>query len=591
MLTLRRAFAAITVVLLGMSGAMGASLMEGSRAFPVSPPKPTVTAVTSSGTPSLPGATVVFTATVQRNGAGTADPTSGTITFSDGATVLGTGSVGATHQATFSTAALAMGSHSITAAFDGDANFEASVSPVFTQVVSLNPTTTVVVSDLNPSQLGQSVSFTASVSSSSGTPTGSVAFADNGVAIAGCETQPLVAGDATCTTSALTVGSHAITADYSGAPTFSPSTSAALTQSVDALVTATALSADVNPSTFGDVVTFTAVVSAPDGPAPTSGTVYFYDGVDVIGTGAVDASAVATLSIGSLSAGSHDITAVYGGIATHATSTSAVSTQVVAKADTTTSVSFAVNPSTFGDSVTFTATVTPNPGDGTVQFTIDGSDFGAPVAVDGSGEAVSDAISNLTVGDHAIEAVYSGGANHNGSTGQLTQTVDPATTTTALESDANPSGYGDSVTFTATVSSGAGVPTGTIEFQSDGTTIPGCGSEALDAGVATCTTDTLDAGTHAITADYSGSDSYTASSATPLDQTVDAAATSTQVLTDLNPSAFGDTVTVTATVTGVAERRDPDRLGPVHDRRGRRRRARHARRRIRFAPGLRPRRG
>ena len=108
------------------------------------------------------------------------------------------------------------------------------------------------------------------------------------------------------------------------------------------------------------------------------------------------------------------------------------------------------------------------------------------------------------------------------------------------------------MTFTATVSSGAGVPTGTIEFQSDGTTIPGCGSEALDAGVATCTTDTLDAGTHAITADYSGSDSYTASSATPLDQTVDAAATSTQVLTDLNPSAFGDTVTVTATVTGVA---------------------------------------
>jgi hypothetical protein len=49
--------------------------------------------VTSDGTPSLPGATVVFTATVQRNGAGTTDPTSGTITFYDGATVLGTGSV------------------------------------------------------------------------------------------------------------------------------------------------------------------------------------------------------------------------------------------------------------------------------------------------------------------------------------------------------------------------------------------------------------------------------------------------------------------------------------------------------------------
>ena len=156
------------------------------------------------------------------------------------------------------------------------------------------------------------------MTSSAGTPTGSVNFADNGVSIAGCETQPLVAGDATCTTSALTVGSHAITAGYSGAPTFSPSTSTTLTQAVDALATATALSADVNPSTFGDVVTFTAVVSAPDGPAPTSGTVTFYDGVDVIGSGPLDAFAVATLSIGSLSAGSHDITAVYGGIATHA---------------------------------------------------------------------------------------------------------------------------------------------------------------------------------------------------------------------------------------------------------------------------------
>ena len=94
------------------------------------------------------------------------------------------------------------------------------------------------------------------------------------------------------------------------------------------------------------------------------------------------------------------------------------------------------------------------------------------------------------------------------------------------------------------------MPTGTIEFQSDGTTIPGCGSKRSMPASRPCTTDTLDAGTHAITADYSGSDSYTGS-ATPLDQTVDAAATSTQVLTDLNPSAFGDTVTVTATVTGV----------------------------------------
>ena len=325
-----------------------------------------------------------------------------------------------------------------------------------------------------------------------------------------------------------------------------------LAQAVDTLATSTALSADVNPSTFGDIVTFTAVVSATAGPAPTSGTVSFYDGVDVIGSSAVDASAVATLAIGSLTAGSHDITATYDGNATYAGSTSSVTTQVVEKADTTTSVSFAVNPSLFGDPVTFTASVTPNPGDGTVQFTIDGVDFGAPVPVDGSGEATSDAASDLIVGDHAIEATYSGGTNHNGSTGTLTQTVEPAASTTTLDSDTNPSVYADAVTFTATVSSGAGVPTGTVVFQSDGTTIPGCGSETLDAGVATCSTDALGAGTHAITADYSGSDSYDASSASALDQTVAQAATTTALDTDENPSVFGDGVTFTATVTGVA---------------------------------------
>ena len=72
-------------------------------------------------------------------------------------------------------------------------------------------------------------------------------------------------------------------------------------------------------------------------------------------------------------------------------------------------MSFAVNPVDLRRLGDLHATVTPNPGDGTVQFTIDGSDFGAPVALDGSAKAVSGAILDLTVGDHLIEAVYSGG--------------------------------------------------------------------------------------------------------------------------------------------------------------------------------------
>ncbi len=116
-------------------------------------------------------------------------------------------------------------------------------------------------------------------------PEGSVAFADNGTTIAGCDAQPLNGGIATCITSALPIGSHDITGAYAGSPSHAPSTSPAFQQTVTALATTTALSADVNPSTFGDVVTYTAVVAAPAGNAPTDGTVTFRDGADVIGSG------------------------------------------------------------------------------------------------------------------------------------------------------------------------------------------------------------------------------------------------------------------------------------------------------------------
>ena len=138
--------------------------------------------------------------------------------------------------------------------------------------------------------------------------------------------------------------------------------------------------------------------------------------------------------------------------------------------------------------------------------------------------------------------------------------MDPATTDGA-RSGRDPPGYGDSVTFTHRRSCRR--RHGHDRVQSDGTTIPGCGSEALDAGVATCTTDTLDAGTHAITADYSGSDSYTAAARRRSDQTVDAR--DEHALPDLNPRP-----SATPYRHRDGDRRPTarsDRLGPVHDRR------------------------
>jgi hypothetical protein len=85
-------------------------------------------------------------------------------------------------------------------------------------------TTTTVASSQNPSTFGQSVTFTANVSGTGGTPTGTVAFKDGGTTITGCGTQALSSGQATCMTSSLTVGTHIITAAYSGDTGFNTST-------------------------------------------------------------------------------------------------------------------------------------------------------------------------------------------------------------------------------------------------------------------------------------------------------------------------------------------------------------------------------
>ena len=97
---------------------------------------------------------------------------------------------------------------------------------------ALPPTTTTLVSSLNPSTVGASVTFTATVSGSS--PTGTVAFKDGLNAIAGCSAQPVNgAGQAACTTSGLTLGTHSVTAAYSGDANNLASTSAALSQVVN----------------------------------------------------------------------------------------------------------------------------------------------------------------------------------------------------------------------------------------------------------------------------------------------------------------------------------------------------------------------
>jgi hypothetical protein len=500
----------------------------------------TTTTLASSPNPSTIGQSVMFTAAVAPN-SGTGTP-SGTVTFKDGATTLGTGVLNASGQATYTSTSLAVGTHPITASYGGNSQFDISTSPALSQIVNKFSTSTALGSSGNPSTFGQSVTFTATVSSNGGTPTGTVRFYD-GATTLGTGTLN-GSGQAKLSTANLNGGVHTITAAYSGDNTLATSTSSALAQNVNRAATSTTLNSSPNPSIYGQAVTLTATVSS--GPGVPTGTVTFYDGTTTLGTGTLN-SGHATLSTAGLSASTHSMSASYGGDTNFATSTSGAVAQTVAKAATTTTLSSSPNPSTMGQTVNLIATVAGQYGGvatGTVTFK-DGSNtvLGTVSLVSGS---ASLPISSLGAGSHTITAVYAGDSNFNGSTSNsISQTVaSKPTTTTTVTSSLNPSFVGQSVTFTATVSPSAA--TGTVTFKA-GQTVLGTGS--LSSGQATFSTSSLSAGSFNIVAVYSGDTQFASSTSGPVTQIVNKAATTTTLSSVPNPSSVGQSVTFTATVT------------------------------------------
>jgi hypothetical protein len=259
-------------------------------------------------------------------GAGTP---AGTVTFyCDGSAYTGALNAG---KATFTTAALAAGTHTITAVYGGGTNLSGSTSAALTQTVNPASTATTVASSANPSVYGQVVTFTATLAAvgpGAGTPTGTVTFVE-GTTILGTKTLD-ASGRATFTTSSLRVGSHAITAVYNGDTNFSVSTATTPTQTVNPASTATSLTSSANPAVYRKAVTFTATVAAvsPGAGTPT-GKVTFKYGATILGTRKLNASGRATFTTSSLRVGSRSITVVYKGSTNYRASTSAKLTQTV----------------------------------------------------------------------------------------------------------------------------------------------------------------------------------------------------------------------------------------------------------------------
>jgi len=188
---------------------------------------PTTVTLSSAPNPSIYGQIVTFSADVTSSIG--APPNGESVSFLKGKTVLGTGALSG-GSASFTTSTLPAITNSITAAYGGDSNFAGSTSNIVKQVVNKATTTTALTTSLNPSKVGQSVTFTASVTPEfSGTPTGNVSFYDGTTLL---KTVTLSGGAAKYTTKALAHGAHTITATYNGSTSFSGS-SASLMQTVN----------------------------------------------------------------------------------------------------------------------------------------------------------------------------------------------------------------------------------------------------------------------------------------------------------------------------------------------------------------------
>ncbi len=517
--------------------------------------------VTKTVTASLASQTITFTTNAPSSSAYNSNFTVAA-TASSGLAVAFTSSGSCTNVGTTYTMTSGTGSCSVIANQAGNSNY-AAATQVTQTVTATKLSQTITFTTAAPSSAEYGSSFTVAATATSGL---SVAFTASGSCTNSGATYTMTSSSGTCSV----IANQAGNTNYSAASQVTETTSATDANG------SVAVASNLNPSTAGQSVTFTATITSDTGlvkgrvtkrPKVVSGSVTWSSNTGC-GTTSVTPGypGTATCTTSSLGVGTDTITATYSGDSNHNGGTGTLSGgQVVnsAQSATSTSVGSSLDPTVYGQAVSFTATVSSGGGTpaGTVQFVIDGTNFGSPVTLSG-GAAASGSTSTLAVGTHTVTAAYSGNSSFQSSSGTLSggQVVNTATAGTVVTSSVNPSAYGQSVTFTATINGEYGLVkgratrkprdvTGTVAWSSN----TGCGTTNVTSGnpgTATCTTSSLGVGSDTVTGTYSG-DANHSGSAGSLGQTVNQAANTVTFTTPAPASAeYGSSFTVAASGLG-----------------------------------------
>ena len=450
-------------------------------------------------------------------------------------------------------------------AYSGDSNFNGTEEIFAGPLVNKAATASFISSVDIESVYGQPVYFNAEVVNDLegyGYGTGTVQFYLDGAAFG--DPVSLVDGNAESIQIAdLDLGPHSVRVEYSGDSNFLGSVSETIAQTVIPADTTTTLISTRNPAPYGESVLVIATVEAndPSLATPTGFVQFKVNGVNYGAPIALNASGEAEkiLPYTALWVGTHEITAEFLGSPRFNPSNNNADPlmQVIGKADTDISVTASVQPSVFGQSVTFEISVEPLTANfltptGTVEISIDGTALGSTLTLDENGTATSISISTLAVGYHDINITYSGDEQYASGDVDFTdghEVIKSDSTTAIIGFDNESLVLGSPMTVSVTVQDvapGVGTPGGTVSV-SDGTN--SC-NITLTSGSGSCDLPTTLPGIRTLTASYQGDANFNPSSDSE-EMSVINADTVTTISDSPDPSVYGQDYTVSVNLTTV----------------------------------------